>query len=570
MLPRARHRARGHVGLSEAVLRLRGEPLRPHPPTLLALLDDAARRAPERAFLIEDDRRGVRHKLTYAQAAERSSRVGAALRGLGASAERPVLILSGNGIDHALVTLGALRAGVPAVPVSAASGLAAHDGFARLRRIAELVRPGVVFARDGAAYAPAAHAAAPSVPYVTVTEPPRVVRALDYATLLAHAPLATAVPVGPETVAKLLFVPGSADEPRGVVTTHGMLCALLGALGQAWPFLADHPPVLADWLPWSHALGGNVVLGLVLAHAGTLYVDDGAPTAQRFERTVRLRREVAPTLAFDVPLGWSLWLERLRADEALRRRWLSRLDLACWAGAKLAPATREGLRANGVPLAAGWVATEAAGAFALTPGTEAAPDALGVPLAGVELALVPCGDAYEARVRGPQLTPGYWWRPEASAAAFDEAGFYRTGDVVRPVDPSAPERGLAFVARLDDRFKLSSGAWVDGAELRAAFLRESGPDVADAVVTGDGRAALGLLVWPSIEGELLGGGVLRAQVAAALRRVGRGAGHAGRPRRALLVAGPPPAGERRTVLSRHAAEVARLYASEPDAEVIVV
>ncbi len=511
----------------------------------------------------------MRHRLTFAQAAEGSSRVGAALRGLGASPERPLLILSGNGIDHALMMLGALRAGVPAVPVAAAGGLAAHDGFARLHRIAELVRPGVVFARDGAAYAPAARAVAPNVPYVTVSEPPRLVRSVAYRTLLAHAPLAANVPVGPDTVAKILFPPAGSGEPEGVVTTHGMLCAMLQAVAQAWPFLAEHPPVLVDWLPWSQYLGGNAVLGLVLAHAGTLYVDGGAPTPQRYARTVRLRREVAPTLAFDVPLGWSLWVDQLRADDALRRRWLARLDLASWGGAALAPATRDALRALGVPLAAGWGAAETAGTIALSGGTDAAADALGVPLAGVELALLPCGDAYEARVRGPQVTPGYWWRPDLSAAAFDEAGFYRTGDVVRPVDPRAPERGLAYVARLDERFVLSSGVWVDGTALRAAFLAQSAPDVADALVTGDGRDLLGLLVWPSAEGEALAPGVLRAQVAAAMRRVGRGAGRAGRPRRALILSAPPEAAERRTLLKRYAAEIARLHASEPDAEVIL-
>lgn len=519
----------------------------------------------------------MRHTLTYAQAAERSRRIGAALRGLGAGPERPLLILSGNGIDHALMTLGAMRAGVPAVPVSPAAGLAAQDGFARLGRIAEAVRPAVVFARDAAAYAPAARAVAPAVPFVAVSEPPRLVRALAYETLLGHAPLLADPPLGPETVAKVLFTPDSSGELKGVVTTHGMICAMLQGIAQVWPFLDEHPPVQVDWLPWNHCLGGNTVLGLTIAHAGTLHVDGGSPTSARYERTVRLRREVAPTLAFDVPLGWARWVERLRGDDALRKRWLSRLDLASWGGAALAPATRDALRALGVPLAAGWGATETSPTVMLSPGSDAAADALGVPLAGVELKLVPVGEgAYEARVRGPQVTPGYWWRPDLTAAAFDEEGFYRSGDVVRPVDPGAPERGLAFVSRLDERFKLSTGTWVRGAELREAFLRESAPDVADVVVTGDGRDAIGLLVWASAEGEQLAPRLLRAQVAAAMRRVARGLGSAGRPARALILDTPPARDElsekgtviRRAVLARRAAEVARLHASLPDAEVI--
>jgi feruloyl-CoA synthase len=550
----------------DGTLRLRGEPLQPHPPTLLALLDAAAERAPERTFLVERDGRDVWHQVSFKTVAERSHRIGAALRALGASETRPVMILSRNGIDHAMVTFGALRAGIPVVPVSAQTGLSHRDGFVRLRAIAETARPAVVFARDGAAYADAARAVLPDAAYVTVTEPPPGTRAFDYARLLTHAPAARAGVgrVDGETVAKILFVSGSTGETKGVVVTHGMIGAMLQGVAQAWPFLDDHPPVLVDWLPWSHGLGGNLVLGIALRHAGTLYVDDGDPTPERFERTVRLRAEVPPTLAFDVPLAWTAWAERLRADDALRRRWLSRLDRACWAGAPLAPATRDALRAIGVPLAAAWGSTETSPAIALTSGVDPVYDALGAPLAGVELKLIPSGDAYEARVRGPQVMRGYYWRPDLTAAAFDDEGFYRMGDVVRPVDARAPERGLAHVSRLDERFKLASGAWVLAGELRAAFLAECS-DVADVLVSGAGRDAVGLLVWPTDEGRLLDRDVLRAQIADAMRRIAAPGGPAVRPRRALMVLA-----RRRADDPAHAAALARLHASEPDAEVIVL
>ncbi|HWT04436.1 MAG TPA: AMP-binding protein, partial [Xanthomonadales bacterium] len=520
----------------DGTLRLRGEPLREHPATLLALLDAAAERAPERAFLVERDARDVWHQVDFRTVAARSYRIGAALRALGASEKRPVMILSGNGIDHALVTFGALRAGIPVVPVSARTGLAARDGFVRLREIAGAVRPGVVFARDGAAYAAAVRAVAPDAAYVTVTEPPPGTGAVDYARLLTHAPLATdgRGRIDGEMVAKVLFVSGSAGETKGVVVTHEMIGALLQSVAQAWPFLDEHPPTLVDWLPWSHGLGGNLVLGIALRHAGTLYVDDGDPTPARFERTARLRAEIPPTLAFDVPLGWTAWAQRLRADDALRRRWLSQLDRACWAGATLAPATRDALRAIGVPLAAAWGSTETSPAVALTTDVEPVYDALGVPLAGVELKLIPSGDAYEARVRGAQVMQGYFWRPDLTAAAFDDEGFYRMGDVVRPVDARAPQRGLAFVSRVDERFKLASGVWVLAGELRAAFLAECN-DAADVVVSSAGRDVVGLLVWPTAEGRLLDRDVLRAQVADAMRRLARGDGPAVRPRRALIV-----------------------------------
>ena len=568
MLPHQRDGAGGRRHLT-GTLRLRGEPLQPYPPTLLALLDRAAEASPRRAFLVERDERDVWHELTFATLAARSFRVAGALRALGASEPRPMMILSGNGIDHAMVTFGALRAGIPVVPVSAKTGLAAHDGFARLRELAAVVRPGVVFARDGAAYAGGARAVrdvAPDAAYVTVTEPPAGERAFDYARLIAHAPVARAAAahVGADTVAKILFVSGATGETKGVVVTHGMIGATLQGVAQAWPFLDAHPPVLVDWLPWSHALGGNLVLGIALRHGGTLYVDDGDPTPARFERTVRLRREIAPTLAFDVPLGWTAWVERLRADDPLRRHWLSRLDRACWAGATLAPATRDALCAIGVPLAAAWGSTEASPAIALTRRTDPPYDALGVPVAGVELKLVPNGNAYEARVRGEQVLRGYYWRPDLTAEAFDDEGFYRLGDVVRPLDARAPQRGLAFVSRLDDRFKLASGTWVLAGDLRAAFLAECS-DAADVLVSGAGRDMVGLLVWPSAQGRLLDRDVLRAQIAAAMRRVGPPDGPAVQPRRALIVDGQRDDDERARV-----AALARLHASEPDADVIAL
>ena len=552
---------------ADGTLRLRGEPLREHPATLLALLDGAAERAPSRAFLVERDARDVWHQASFETVAERSHRIGNALRALGASATRPVMILSRNGIDHAMVTFGALRAGIPVVPVSAQTGLSHRDGCARLRAIAEVARPAVVFARDGAAYADAVRAVLPEAAYVTVSEPPPGMRAFDYARLLTHAlPAAGDVTsIDAETVAKILFVSGSTRETKGVVVTHGMIGAMLQGVAQAWPFLDDHPPVLVDWLPWSHGLGGNLVLGIALRHAGTLYVDDGDPTPERFERTVRLRAEVPPTLAFDVPLGWTAWAERLRADDVLRRRWLSQLDRACWAGASLAPATRDALRAIGVPLAAVWGSTETSPAVALTAGVDPVYDALGAPLAGVELKLIPSGDAYEARVRGPQVMRGYYWRPDLTAAAFDDEGFYRMGDIVRPVDVRAPERGLAHVSRTDERFKLASGAWVLAGELRSAFLEEC-RDAADVVVSGAGRDTVGLLVWPTREGRLLDRDVLCAQIADAMRRIAQPGGPAIRPRRALIVLEPRRFGGER---AREAA-LARLHASEPDADVIVL
>jgi feruloyl-CoA synthase len=520
------------------------------------MLDDAAERAPDRAFLVERDARGRWRQIGFATAAKRSRRIAAALRALGASETRPVMILSGNGIDHALVTLGAARAAIPVAPVPARLGLDGRDGFARLRALAGVVRPAVVFARDGAAYADAVGAAAPDAAFVSVGAPPAGVRSFDYASLLVHPPLADGeVAVDGETIAKLMFSSDPSDESAAVVVTHGMIGAMLQGLAQTWPFLDRHPPVIVDAQPWSDAFGGNVVLGIALRHAGTLHVGDSRPAAA-------LRADVAPTLAFDVPSGWARCVEQLRADDALRRRWLARLDLACWSGSTMAPSVRDALRAIGVPLATIWGSTATAGAACATTGVDPKFDALGVPLAGIELALLPAGDGYEARVRGPQVTTGYYWRPDLTAAAFDDEGYLRTGDLVRPVDARAPVRGLEYGGRLDQRLKLSSGAWVRAAELQAAFLAECN-DAADVLVTGQGGDQVGLLVLPTDDALLLDRDVLRAQIADAMRRVAPGNG-SGAPRRALIVDALPAGHPRATAF------VARLHASEPDAEVIVV
>lgn len=557
-------RAGGRIELSAAgdgILRLRGGELLAHPPTLGAMLDDAAQRAPDRAFLVERDARRRWRQIGFATAAKRTRRIAAALRALGASETRPLMILSGNGIDHALLALGAARAAIPVAPVDASLGLTAH-GPERLRAIADVVRPAVVFARDGAAYAPAVRAIASDVAFVSVNAPPAGMRSFDYTRLLAHAPLPDGeIAVDGDTVAKLMFGSDPQDEVAAVVVTHAMIAAMLQGLTQAWPFLGRRPPVIVDGLPWSGAFGGNVVLGVALRHAGTLHIDVDA--AQSPARAAQLRAELGPTLAFDVPSGWALWVEQLRADDALRLRWLAQLDLACWSGAPMAPSTRDALCAIGVPLAALWGSTGTAGAACAT--TAGAPkfDAIGTPLASVELALVPAGDAYDARVRGPQLTNGYYWRPDLTADTFDDEGFLRTGDLVRPVDARAPQRGLEYAGRIDGRFKLSNGAWVRGPELRAAFLAECS-DASDVLVTGQGAGEIGLLVQPAADAALLDRDLLRAQVVAAMRRVASGAATAGAPLRALILdrsAAREP---------RAAANVARLHASEPDADVIVL
>jgi feruloyl-CoA synthase len=440
------------------------------------------------------------------------------------------------------MAFGAMRAGVP---FAAADPAAARAENARsLTAIAELVRPSVVFAHDDAC-APAVRAAAPDAAFVCVAEARGAAPCVDYVRVTRHAPLGGDVePPSGETVAKIVIVRRD-DEPAGVVTTHGMLCAMVESVVQRWPVLETHPSMVADAAPWHRGFGGNVVLGLVLRTRGTLALERGGADA-------------APTLAFDVPSGWARWVELLRGDDALRLRWLATIERACWFGAPLRPAARDALLALGVPLAGMWGAAETTSLAAVADDPNPRHDAIGVPLPGIELKLVRDGDRFEARVRGPHVTPGYWWRPDLTARAFDDEGFFRTGDLVRPIDGRAPRRGLVLAGRNDDRFTLATGTWVDRARLRAAFLAECS-DAAGALVTGEGREECGLVVWPNAEGARLDRDVLRAQVHAAMHRM-RGM-HAA-PQRALVVDRAPSERER-------AALTARLHASEPDAEVIV-
>ena len=512
-------------------MRLRGEPLQPHPDSLVALLDDAARRAPDRPFIVERAARDAQRTLTFARAAELARTFAGALAAAGTSQRRPLLLVAENGIEHALVSLAAFVAGTPVVPLPPHLAREERYGFANLRRIVELIRPGAAFVA-GPDRSTAARAALGDIPLFA-----------DVDALRGALPVTTP-PAGGESIAKVMLTSGADGEPLGVVTTHAMLCAQQQALAQAWPFLAAEPPRLLDVLPWHRALGGNLLFGLALRHAGTLYA--GAT-------------EIVPTVHVDVPSGWSARLDALRADDALRARWLAQVRRACWSEAVLASPVRDGLRALGFALGALWGATQTCGPVAFTTESDPAPAALGEPLAGVELKLEPHQGVYEARVRGAQVMPGYWWQPERSASAFDDEGFYRSGDAVR-----ATGRGIAFSGRLDERFKLASGAWVRAGQLRRAFLTLC-PDAGDALADGAGRASPGLLVWLKPDAALLPRDLVRAQVATAMRHVAAGDRSPGAPRRALILDAPLPADER-----ARAGIFLRLYASEPDADVIVV
>jgi feruloyl-CoA synthase len=594
------------------VLRSRQE-LRPYAGRLGELLHHWARAMPDRTFLAERlaERTGERdwRRVTYGAALDAVERIGSALLERGLDETRPVALLSDNGIDHGLLQLAAMQAGIPAVPVSPAYSLLAED-HAQLRYILELVRPGLVYAADGARYSKALRTAAdrcPTAELAVSANPPDGLATTLFETLLAadRSPALESrfAATGPDTLAKILFTSGSTGKPKGVLNTQRMLCSNQQALAQAWPFLEERPPVIVDWLPWSHTFGGNHNFNLVLRNGGTLYIDNGKPAPGLIETTVRNLREVPSTFHFNVPRGYEMLIPHLERDEVLREVFFRDLDAIFYAAAALPQPLWEKLEDLSI-LATGrravmlsaWGSTETAPSATQVHFLIERAGVIGLPGAGTEIKLAPVESKLELRVKGPNVTPGYWKRPELGREVFDEDGFLKTGDAGKLADPHDPSQGILFDGRLAENFKLTSGTWVHVGELRLEILAAAAPLVQDVVVTGHDRQEIGLLVFPNPVGcrSLCSGAAEDAPLAELIRRpevlsrlvaclAALNLTHASSSRRiarVLLLAEPPSiaAGEvtdkgyvnQRAVLERRSAFVERLYGDEPLPERIVL
>ena len=569
-----------------AILLRSADPLGDYAPSMAHSFRAGAAAHPDRVLAT----RGAgesRRTLRWGEARERADAIAQALLDHGLGRERPLMVLSGNSLEHLLLTLAAYTAGVPILPISTAYSLMSAD-HARLRAVAALCRPGLVFADDAVAFGPALAALGADVP----------ARVTDLAELERTVPTPAVerafAAVGPDTIAKILFTSGSTGAPKGVVNTHRMLCSNQQALAQVWPFLRSEPPVLVDWLPWSHTFGGNHNLHQVLTFGGTLHIDDGRPVPALFDRTVAALREVAPTVYYNVPAGYALLAPRLEADRELAATFFSRLRFMFYAAAALPEALWDRLRAladdvadHPVALTASWGTTETAPAATTAHFASARCGCIGVPLPGVTIKLAPDGDKHEIRLTGPNVTPGYHRDPIASLAAFDEEGFYRTGDAARLVDRADPGQGLMFDGRLAEDFKLASGTFVRVGRLRTALVSAAGGVLTDAVLAGHDGPFAAALAWVNRdEAARLCGGAdvalddprLCAHLAAALATVNAGAGSAAAIERLLLLEEPPDmdAGEitdkgyvnQRAVRERRAALVERLLAEPPDPAVI--
>jgi feruloyl-CoA synthase len=580
-------------------------PLGGFPRVLTERLRQWAESRPDRPFLARRDGGGPFRIVTYADAWREVQRLGQALLDRGLSADRPLAILSENGLEHGLLALAALHVGVPFAPVSPAYSLLSED-HGKLCHVLDLLTPGLVLVSDGPAFERAVRATVANGTEVVVSGRGFVDRAFTPFSSLGREPTPEVAAchgqVSPDSVAKILFTSGSTGLPKGVINTHRMLASNLQQIMQSFPCIGEDPLTLVDWLPWHHTFGGNHNFGLVLENGGTLYIDDGKPTPQGIAATVENLREIAPTVYFNVPKGFVELLPYLEQDRALRGRFFSRLRLLFYAGAGLAQPVWDGLQRLAVEttgerivITSGLGCTESSPSALFAHWADTWSGLLGVPVPGLELKLARVGQKLEARYRGPNVTPGYFRQPDVTRAAFDEEGFYRTGDAIRFVDEENPNRGMLFDGRIAEDFKLSTGTWVSFCTLRAAILDACAPLVVDAVLTGLDRDYVGAILFPSIPACAKVAGlpesaaatevVVHPNVSERLRqalsvRFGHARGSAGRIARATLTAIPPSldAGEitdkgslnQRAVLDRRAGLVDSLYENPPGAHVISI
>jgi len=487
------------------------KPLGDYPRRLTDRLLHWAATEPGRIFMAErEGGRGWR-ELSYAELLASSRHIASALLARGLSAERPVMILSGNSIDHALLAFGALYAGIPFCPVSPAYSLVSRD-YGKLAYLMKLLTPGLVFADDADKFTDALQASVPPATEIAAAfggVPGRTVTKLaDLMATPIHSGLEAAhAAIGPDTIAKFLLTSGSTGNPKAVINTQRMICANQVMIRETMAFLKDEPPVIVDWLPWNHTFGGNHNIGLTLFNGGSMYLDQGKPVPGGIEETVRNLGEISPTVYFNVPKGYESLLPYLRDDSALRAKFFARLHAMFFSGAAMAPHVWNALdelsvqeTGSRVPMLTGLGATETAPFFMSVNPRTSRSGHVGLPVPGNDAKLIPNNGKLEVRAKGPNVMPGYWRQPEVTAAAFDEEGFYKMGDALKPADPDDFDAGFDFDGRIGEDFKLASGTWVSVGPLRARFVAACAPLVRDAVIAGINRDEIAALVVLDLDG----------------------------------------------------------------------
>jgi feruloyl-CoA synthase len=582
-------------------------PLQPYEKHIPASLAKWAKEAPERIWLAQ--RGGPNREWRKVSYGEAKRTVDALTQGLLNLAldGRPVTILSGNSIEHALMTQAAMQARVPAAPVSPAYSLMSHD-HVKLKYLFDLIKPGVMMVQDGPTFEKALKALdLTGVTVVHVLRPCEGIESVSFAELAATPVTpdveASIARITPETVGKLLFTSGSTGMPKAVINTHAMMCANAAMMMQVRPRDPGGPiSTMLDWMPWNHTMGGNAAFHPILVDGGTLYIDDGRPMPGQFEETLRNLREISPTYYANVPAGYAALAAAMEKDDALCRSFFKNLSIMAYGGARLPDDLYDRMQALAVKTTGerivfytGWGSTETAPTSTGTYWDTERVGLIGLPFPGVELKMVPCGSKYELRLRGVNVTPGYFGQPDLTKKMFDEEGFYCIGDAGIFVDDSDPVKGIIFAGRVVEDFKLTTGTFVHVGSLRTDAIAAATPVVHDALVAGQDRAFIGLLAWPNLHAcrQLVGkpdlsfeDAVKHPEVIACFRR-GLEAhnkeceGASSRIiARAMLMAEPPSIDgneltdkgyiNQRAGLERRAALVERLYADRPDQDVIVL
>lgn len=583
-----------------SILIWRSDALGPYPDKITERFAHWAETVPDRTWMAERDGQGGWSKLSYGEAMVRIRAIGQFFLDFGLSAERPLIILSDNSIGHALVALAAQHVGIPSAAISPAYATVSND-FDKLKDIVGQITPGLIFAEDAAPFHAAITAAfSPDIPVACLRNPPsdRPFRLLSdlYDVEAGPAVDAAHAAVGPDTVAKFLFTSGTTGSPKAVIQTQRMLCSNQEMVADCYAFLREDPPIVVDWAPWNHTASGNKVFNMVIYNGGTFYIDKGRPTPTAIRETIANLREVSPTWYFNVPAGYEMLVHAMREDEVLRDTFFRDLKMLMYAGAGMAQHTWDALeelsiKAGGEPvhIGTGLGSTETAPFSLYCTDPQDRPGNIGIPAQGITLKLVPVEDKFELRLKGPNVTPGYWRSPQLTAAAFDEEGFYMIGDAVKFAVDRDPRYGFFFDGRTAENFKLQTGTWVSVGKLRAQLVDQFGGLIRDAVITGADRDELGALVVPFLpalralvgesngmsDAEILAHPEVHAALAEKLAEHARSAsGSATRVMRIMLLKDPPrfERGEvtdkgslnQRAMLSHRADLVAALYEGGKD------
>ena len=486
--------------------------LQAHPTRMTDRLAHWAQERPDQTWMARRGADGQWIHITYSQAWAQAQAIGQYLLDQGLSTERPLAILSENSLEHALLMIGAMTVGIPFCSVSTAYSLMSQD-FGKLRHVIDTITPGMVYASDWAKYGKAIEAVVPRDVIVatnsvaTRADSMPATIAFDHilATPITPAVQAAMQATDGDTILKFLFTSGSTKLPKAVINTQRMICANQQQIHQSKPTVFDIPPVLVDWPPWNHTFGGNHDFFLVLFHGGTMYINDGKPTPALIGETIRNLTEIAPTVYYDVPIGFELLANEMTHNEALRKNLLSRVRMFFYAGAALAQPiwdslyeTQEQELGYRIPMTSGLGMTESSPFGLFVTHLEVKAGDLGLPCSGMQLKLVPTGDKVEVRYKGPNITPGYWRNPEATQEAFDDEGFLSTGDAVKWIDENNIHLGLKFDGRVAEDFKLATGTFVSVGPLRAKIIAAGAPYIQDAVITGLNMKEVGALLIPAL------------------------------------------------------------------------